>query len=44
MIIALYNDCVVGGKTYKKGYAYQASKVSDTVTWTEYTGYTSVTR
>lgn len=44
MIIALYEDYTVGNKTYKKGYAYQASKVSETVTWTEYTGYTSVTR
>lgn len=44
MIIALYEDYTVGDKTYKKGYAYQASKVSETVTWTEYTGYTSVTR
>ena len=43
MIIALYENYIVEGKEYKKGYAYQATKVSDSVTWAEYKGYTSVT-
>ena len=40
-IYALTADFELGGKTYKKGYAYQAT-VSGSVTWTEYQGYTSV--
>lgn len=44
MIIALYEDYTVGEKTYKKGFAYQATKNDSVVTWAEYTGYTSVTR
>ena len=43
MIIALYENYTLEGKEYKKGYAYQATKVSDSVTWAEYKGYTSVT-
>jgi len=38
MIIALTADY----KTYKKGYVYQATVSSGTVTWKPYTGYTSV--
>lgn len=41
-IYALTADFEKDGKTYKKGYAYQASVSGDTVTWTEWTGYTSV--
>lgn len=39
MIVALTADYK---GTYKKGHAYQATVSSDTVTWNEYTGYTSV--
>lgn len=39
MIVALTADYK---DTYKKGHAYQATVSSDTVTWNEYTGYTSV--
>lgn len=42
MIIALTANCTKGGTVYKKGYAYQATKSGETVTWAEYTGYTSV--
>lgn len=38
MIVALTADY----KTYKKGYAYQATKGGSSVTWAEYKGYTSV--
>ena len=39
MIVALTADYK---DTYKKGHAYQATVSSNTVTWNEYTGYTSV--
>lgn len=39
MIVALTADYK---NTYKKGHAYQATVSSGTVTWNEYTGYTSV--
>ena len=39
MIVALTADYK---DTYKKGHAYQATVSSGTVTWNEYTGYTSV--
>lgn len=38
MIVAL----TANYKTYKKGYAYQATVSGGTVTWNEYKGYTSV--
>lgn len=39
MIVALTADYK---DTYKKGHAYQATVASGSVTWNEYTGYTSV--
>ncbi len=39
MIVALTADY---NGTYKKGHAYQATVASGSVTWNEYTGYTSV--
>ena len=45
MIVALTDNVYAedGSIKYKKGFAYQASKPSDTVTWSEWKGYTSVT-
>ena len=45
MIVALTDNVYAedGSIKYKKGFAYQASKPSGTVTWSEWKGYTSVT-